>query len=522
MVFSSWIAMLFLFLPCVTLAAVKDLPEEAQMYLNEIPNKQLTLEFVVARALSSADSFQVPVYETLRAESAYYSVVSFEDLKLKASYAYTNNQNEVFPIFLPNSSKGWQAMVGVEQYLSSGTAVSLEGTHSPRQSGFASGVKGDVIESRMTVGLQQSLLGDFFGSAYRATKRSAEASKKALLLGAQTQLETTTLDLIGLYYQAWLKKELTLNWYETQKRKEKLARILQAQLKRGVVETSDVLQIENAASQANLEYIKTKRDLQNLWEQLVVNLKLPRSFLQVKAEEIPLVLDSPEAKSSELCSRMSFTDLEKNSSTIQQSNELVTAAFDKYKAQKQKLWPDLKFVGNYSVNSIEADGTLSQPSTSSQAQASRTFDEVGRLDHPSWTAGVQLSFPLQNRALKAQYLTAKADFEQARLRRSIVLGDLENKWNQTCTQLKIKKETRDTYKEISQKNKRRVEIDNRRFQVGRIKAFQWVQTEDDEANSSLLYKQAEVEVRQIAWDIQRQTGHMVDLLQKNLPQRMAE
>ena len=74
---------------------------------------------------------------------------------------------------------------------------------------------------------------------------------------------------------------------------------------------------------------------------------------------------------------------------------------------------------------------------------------------------------------------------------------------------------RDRYKEVSLKNKQRTILDNRRFEIGRIKAFQWVQTEEDEANSTLRYKQSEVEVRQMAWDIQRQTGHMIDQI-KNL------
>lgn len=497
-----------------SLAAIGDWPQEAQKYLEQIPGKQLNLEFVVARALSTADTFQIHALDALRAESTYYQAVAFEDLKLRAGYTYIDDQNEpLFPQFMSNSTKGWEATVGAEKYFSTGTALSLEGTYSPKTFGFQSRPNFDNFETRLTLGLQQDLLGNFFGSSYRGLRRSASDMKQSILFGAMAKVETSTLDLMGLYYQAWLKKELTLNWREAKKRKDKLVRILQSQQRRGVVETSDVLQIEGAAMQTEMDYINTRRDLQSIWEQLVMNLKLPRSFLTVPADEIPLLLDAPESKSVELCQKVNFVDLEKNSFQIREVDELVSSTREKFEAQKEKMMPDLKLNATYSANSIEADD-LANGYT---AQSHKTFREVGDLENPAWTAGVQLSFPLQNRAMKAQLLTAKADYEQARLRKSMLLSDLENKWNQSCAQLKIKMEARDRYKLISQKNKKRVELDNRRFEVGRIKAFQWVQTEDDEANSSLLYKQAEVEVRQVSWDIQRQTGHMSDLIQKNLP-----
>jgi outer membrane protein TolC len=505
-----------LFFPALCFSAIRDWPQEAQDYLKTIPNQNITLDFVVARALSSADSFEIHTYEALRAESTYYSAVAFEDLKLRASYNYFDNRNEpLVPEFMSNSSIGWEAKVGAEQFFSTGTAVTVEGMHRPQAIGFLNRPSFDAIETKVTLGIQQNLLGDFFGSSYRGLKRSARDMRESLLFGAMAKVEGTTLDLITLYYQAWLKKELSLNWLEAKKRKDKLVKILRSQQKRGVVETSDVLQVEGAALQADLEYTTTQRDLQNIWEQLVVNLKLPRSFLQVNAEEIPFALDAPEEKAAELCQKIKFVDLEKNSNQIRELDEQVSAAREKYLAQKEKLLPDLKLVGSYASNSVEADSSL----TGAQAQGHKTFREVGDLDNPAWSAGVQLSFPIQNRAQKAQYLMARADYEQSRLKKSILLSDLENKWSQSCVLLKQNREARDKYREISKKNKRRVELDDHRFEVGRIKAFQWVQTEDDEAQSSLKYKQAEVQVRQVAWDIQRQTGHMSDLIKNYLPKK---
>lgn len=378
-----------------------------------------------------------------------------------------------------------------------------------------SGASFDAYETRATLGLQQDLLGNFFGSSYRKAKRSADQARQSMLSGVQAKLESTTLDLISLYYQAWLKKEISLNWLEAKKRKDKLVKILQSQSRRGYVETADVLQVEGAALQTDLQYLNTQRELQNIWEQLVLNLKLPRTFLQVPAEEIPLVLDAPENKSLELCQRIQFQDLEKNSSLLRETEYQLQAAREKFESHKERMLPELKLNASYTANSIEADDI--NTGSGYQAQSHKTFREVGDLENPAWTAGLQLVVPLQNRAQKAQYLLASADFEQAKLKKSILMADLENQWTQSCAQFKIKINERNKYKEIHEKFKKRVQLDNRRFEVGRIKAFQWVQTEDDEAQSLIQYKQSEVETRRIAWDIQKQSGHMAELVREHLP-----
>jgi outer membrane protein TolC len=513
----SWaLCVAVVFISSFVRAVEQDWPVEAQKYLAEIPGRKLTLEFVVVKALNSADSFQIHGYDALRAESLYFQTTAYEDFRLKAGYNYYDNQNEpLLPLFQPNSTVGWESTVGLEKNFSTGTAVSFEGVHSPKRVGFLSGSSFDAYETRATLGLQQDLLNNFFGSSYRKSRRSADQAKQSMMAGIQAKLESSTLDLIGLYYQAWLKKEISLNWLEAKKRKEKLVKIMQSQAKRGFIEVADVLQIEGAALQTDLQYLSTQRELQNIWEQLVLNLKLPRTFLKVPAEDIPLILDAPENKSLELCEKIQFQDLEKNSSRLREAEHQLQSSRENFEAQREKMLPELKLNASYSANSIEADDFTT--GSGYQAQGHKTFREVADLENPAWSAGLQLVVPLQNRAQKAQYLRAVAEYEQAKLKKSILLADLENQWTQSCAQFKIKIHERDRYKQINDKNRRRVQLDNRRFEVGRIKAFQWVQTEDDEAQTLIQYKQSEVEARQLAWDIQRQSGHMAELVREHLP-----
>jgi outer membrane protein TolC len=481
-------------------AAVKDWPSEAQAYLNGLPQRKLTLEQVIGQAVSKSDIFQVHRSEALRAEAVELQTMAAEDVTLKSSYNYFDLQTDPLnPNFQTIRTSGWEARVGASKYFSSGTGLSVEAVHGPQKLQYRTNPTIDVYASSVNVGLTQSLWGDAFGTAYRSFRRSAQGNRRAIENGMMSSIESSALDVINLYYQAWLKQQVAQNLLEGKERKDKLVHILRGQERRRVVETSDLLQVESLTLSTEAEYLNTQRDLQSSWEQLVINLKLPRSFMKVNAAEIPLVLDAPEEKSVALCQRLSFQDLEKNSFQLKQADEAATAAAEQVKAFESKLNPDLSLKANYVANGVDSS-------------AKETFKNVQNSDYPAITAGVYLTVPLQNRAQKALYLTAKAQYEQLRYRKSILSNDLETQWGVLCQTLSQKRVTRDKYQEVNKKNKQRVSIENRRFQMGRIRAVEWTQAEEDEAANYLKFQQAEVEVRIVSWEVQRQTGALSDLL----------
>ncbi|MCC6138973.1 MAG: TolC family protein [Bdellovibrionaceae bacterium] len=494
---SLQVLVLILFFCFPAAAAVKNWPEEARVYLEQLPEKQLTLDYVVARAITDADVFKLHKTDYLKGEALYMNSVSAEDFKLKGSYFYIDNKNEPFSPFMPQSTKGWEAKVGFEQYLATGTALNVEAFNSPKKLSFQTIPDIEYNETKLSFGLDQSLLGDFLGSGYRNLKRSAKNSRDALELSAIVQIENSTIDTIKLYYQAWLKQQTVKNLESSLKRRNRLNNILKSQARRGMVESSDSLQVEGAALNNEADFINNKQDLQSLWEQLVIQLKMPKSFLEVPADEIPIILDAPENESLKYCESLKFDDILANSNSVKQLMKAVDSAKYKYDALKQKLMPDVRLQANYVANAI--DGSARQ-----------TWRDAGNQENPALTAGVSVSFPLQNRQQKSQLLNAHIEYEQAKTNRDISVNNMEVQWRLLCSNLKRKIQNRDLYKIVNQKNKKRVELDNRRFELGRIKAFQWVQSEDDEAQAFLRFQQTEVDVRVLAWDVQKQTGHLLD------------
>jgi hypothetical protein len=90
-------------------------PVEAVNYLNQLPNQELSLEFVVTKAMADSDVFQMHKAEYIRGQANYLSTISAEDFKIQSSVSYVDNQNQpVVPQFMSTSTKGWNAQVGFE------------------------------------------------------------------------------------------------------------------------------------------------------------------------------------------------------------------------------------------------------------------------------------------------------------------------------------------------------------------------------------------------------------------------
>lgn len=481
----------------------KEWPNEAVDFLNQLPNQEISLKFVVAKAVADSDVFQMHKSEYFRGSANHLATISIEDFKILSGLSYTDNQNEpVVPNFMSTSSKGWNAQLGFEKFLNTGTTLTGGITHSSQKLGFTSIPSLEYKESRLNLGLNQNLLSDFGGKSYKNLKKSSLKASKANEFLVLSKIEGSILETISFYYNAWLKQQILKNLKSSLSRRQTLNSILKKQNQKGLIENSDALQIEGLVLNNQAELETNRQELQSMWEQLVIQLKLPVTFLNVPADQIPLTLDSPEINATKSCEKLNFDDIQKLSSSFLQAENLIEAAEKRYQSILPKLNPDLRLQANLSANGIDSE-------------ASETFKEVGDLSNPSVNVGLSLSFPIQNNQIKSQLIIAQIELLQAKTNLSMIKSNLEIRWRFLCNDLKQKLGNRERFKKIFDTNNQRVNIDNRRFRLGRIKAFQWVKTEDDEAASFLRLQQSEIEVRQIAWEIEKLSGTMSEQI-KNL------
>ena len=70
-----------------------------------------------------------------------------------------------------------------------------------------------------------------------------------------------------------------------------------------------------------------------------------------------------------------------------------------------------------------------------------------------------------------------------------------------------------------QEQTRRVKEQNRRFNLGRVSVNDLAQAEDDLARWELSSQQKSIEVRNIAWEVQKLSGELFAQLESHIKQR---
>lgn len=360
-------------------------PEEAVTYLKQLPDQRLELNFVVMKALADADVFKLHKADYLRGYASYLATLAAEDFRIQTGFNYIDERIEpVIPQFMATATQGWNAQLGFEKLLvSTGTSVKGGFTHSSQRLNFLSIPDFEYRESRFTLGIDQNLLSDFGGKGYKNLKKASMKASKAnefLVLG---KIEDSILEIVSFYYNAWLKQRVLENLKESFQRRQTLNSILQRQKQNGLIESSDALQVEGLVLNNQAEVVINQQELQTMWEQLVIQLKLPESFMEVPAEEIPIGLDAPEVEANQACTNLDFAGIQKLSSNYNQAENLIASAERKIESLKPQLLPDLRFQANFTANGINSS-------------PSETWRELRDLENPGMNLGLALNFPIQN------------------------------------------------------------------------------------------------------------------------------
>ncbi|MEO0335616.1 MAG: hypothetical protein AAF202_04450, partial [Pseudomonadota bacterium] len=62
------------------------------------------------------------------------------------------------------------------------------------------------------------------------------------------------------------------------------------------------------------------------------------------------------------------------------------------------------------------------------------------------------------------------------------------------------------FEKMKRLQKDRVDLEEKRFRIGKTGAFQVIQAGADATNAELSFKQSQVEIRKVAWRIQQMNG----------------
>ncbi|MCB0363429.1 MAG: TolC family protein, partial [Bdellovibrionales bacterium] len=363
-------------------SALSQLPQNAIDAFEKLPHHELNLDFIVAKALQSSDSLQAIKAMGWAVDND--RLLALETLTTQLSLSGTKSRDETQSrsFFEPKEMTTYS--FGISKYLSTGTRLGLEFVDSQsilddlNTFQFANSTN---LKFKMT----QNLWRDRWGILTRNQITSGELASQANRLQLNENIQSWILELIKTYYGAWLMKKRVVAAGLSLKRRDRLVAVTKTKLRRGTAERPDLLQIESARILSEIEYQKSSNDLQSLWRELVANLKLPQSWLEISAREIPLAIDVPYSEALEVCdSRFKILKSEKSDTENAESDSLEKKIADlrlkvsrrRLESARASLRPDLLLQGE--MGGAGALGSFSK----------RTRESVD-LGSPEWAVGLQ-------------------------------------------------------------------------------------------------------------------------------------
>jgi outer membrane protein TolC len=492
---------------CSTGIVLAALPPDAQKALDQIPGRVLSLDFVLTKAIESSDSFQQIIASVPAAKTAALRGAAAYDWTVTASAGYLKNENESDSPFNPLSVKSFNYEAGLSKtFAQSGTTTGLSLVQGNSSTTFAPGFAvpsnpNDSVQTQLKLDVKQSLLKNAFGSSSRKEVLAAELDSKSQLSKVMQSAEDWTLSMVDLYYTAWLAKAQYESAMKVLARQQKLFTLIQIQSRRGTAVRADVIQVQNALNAAKNRVVETKQSLQETWSYLVINLKLPKHWLNIDAHLIPLALDTPVEPAQKLC--MGKEPLKKTVS-IQSAEYGAQAAKLRLEAAKNSTLPELNFTLSANYNGVDADSKAS------------TMGEALSGEHPSYFVGLQFRMPLGFSNEKAKLYQETANQMMLSASANQAASEAEFNWVNECSRLRSLNQTLKENLEIAKTQEVRARLEQTRFENGRINLLQVNSSEQDAISSEFNAQNNQIQIRRAAWQVLRVTGVVADRLRQKL------
>lgn len=469
-----------------------ELPADASQLLKTFPDRAISLDLVVGRALSDAETFKQIKATALLSELPHLQALAPLDWRLSLKTDWTRIQNEQFTPYAPQESRSLINTLGVQKYFSSGTGLGVELSHGRSELRFTqAGIPPGYYESRLGVQLSQKLWQDAFGNATRRSLESGILAKEASLLGVRAKSEDYVRSLIGVFYEAWLAKARVKAAVDNVSRRQRLARIMNIKVQRGTAEEPERLQVASALSMAETQEDEARQNLRDQWYALVLTLKLPESWLEIDPYEVPIVLDEPMLAAEAKCEKVKEVEKNYRATAVIRAEKESAAAELQYEAAKDSLRPNLELTAKAIANGINL------------SDRNATVGEATDFEHPGYLVGLQLTMPWSH--YQEQIRVRQALTEQQRAKAAVV--DVKDQWRKQwrsgCDNLVRLKSAEKRSSQSYEAQEKRARLEENRYSIGRTSILAVSQAGDDATATELGWRQTQVALRLTAWEVQR-------------------
>lgn len=319
----------------------------------------------------------------LQSDSSLYDILATKaqyDLYMEADFLHTQDKSERSSPVFGTDTKSTDFSFQLAQHTPLGTDISFAFQNTRNSSDSAFVASSVLYDSRYLIQIQQPLLQNIFGYNTRKNIKYAKEYQKSVKQDTNNQLQELALNNLMTYWNLYLYSNLSKINQDAVHLARKLYKTNQEKLKLGLIEKADLY-----AFAANLDLKKADlltvkssqvKSENNLKTAINFNDDIQISYEPVHSEKLPTL---NTLKKSILDEHPKLKSMRK----------MLSAINTQKKIYKNSLLPQFNALAALTLNGI--DPTYSQ-----------AHSDIYN-GNPIWSAGVNISFPLQNRSSRANY-----------------------------------------------------------------------------------------------------------------------
>lgn len=364
-------------------------------------DEKLTLNECVKHALQNNFDIQIIRKNLSVAQGMYKSARGFYDPSIGLSAKHTHSEEAQVTTIFGTRTKTSTIGLDVNQNIFTGGKITLSAKGEKIDSNSIFATLNPSHTSKLSLDVSQSLLKNFWGRQDKEAVFLARQGVKIIDLAVKEQIARF---IVGIHQQYWnlvlVQKRLEI-MEDSLARAERLLSHNKKRFTMGLVEETDVLQLEAVVALRNVEVFKANDavlDAEDTLKNAIYKdgVNNPEQIRPVESFAAP----------EEEISIGSIADIQKTALMkrwdINQMRLDIENKKYSYNARKNERLPQFDVTGGIAYTGVgEKEGAA--------------YDSAKSGNHPVWYSGINLRMPIGNRDASGQYASARHTYENAAL-----------------------------------------------------------------------------------------------------------
>jgi outer membrane protein TolC len=461
---------------------------------------KLTPEFVAVATLKSSDSAQLLKNEAVALNSNVMRYAGKYGATADFKGSFTDDRNEPAQSVTPQRSRVRQFNMGVSKQFSSATQLRVELQNQYRSmDGVSELFSSNGYENNFAVSIKQQLFRNAFGRSDDFGQQSVIGYRDSLKANIDDRLQKVALDAVAIFYQARLSQWQAKAALSRLKRQKRLFKIIQINEKRGTAERADLLQVAAAVTMSKENYREAKNATLDIWQQLVIALKLPTKYRDIDPMTIILELGPVLNNVGDDCNK----EFPVQSARVIAVQKSIEGARNSLKVSEDALRADIYMEARMSANAVDKD-------------PAEIWGDAFGARNPQNSIVFGINMPL---SLEKQKGDALEKFKQ-KLNYELQLEQTKSEFHinrdQYCRKIDLLNSKLASLANVLKQQTNRENDEQARFKIGKIDAFSVLQAGNDVTDAQLAIHASESQLYVTAWKLKYENGELSSYLKSSL------